>query len=169
VWIHSALGHTDAMATKRSAGILLFRRIPSTAVLIGHPGGPYYRNRDEGVWSIPKGEYGPDEPAVVAARREFTEELGLPVPNVRLHGLGSVIQRGGKEVTIWAAEADLDVSDAVYGTFEMIWPPGSGRLREFEELDRAEWTDLALAERRLLPAQLPFLERLRTLLDGAAG
>lgn len=152
------------MVAKRSAGILLFRRTPEIEVLIGHPGGPYYRNRDEGVWSIPKGQYEPDETAVAAARREFTEELGLPVPDVELHDLGSVLQRGGKQVTIWAAEADLDVSGAVYGTFELQWPPGTGRLQEFEELDRAEWTALALAERRLMPAQVTFLERLRALI-----
>lgn len=133
-------------------------------MLIGHPGGPYYSNRDEGVWSIPKGQYEPDESALAAARREFTEELGLPVPDVELHDLGSVLQRGGKQVTIWTAEADLDVSGAVYGTFELQWPPTSGRMQVFEELDRAEWTNLALAERRLVPAQVAFLERLQALI-----
>lgn len=133
-------------------------------MLIGHPGSPYYSNHDEGVWSIPKGQYELDESALAAARREFTEELGLPVPDVELHDLGSVLQRGGKQVTIWAAEADLDVSVAVYGTFELQWPPRSGRMQVFEELDRAEWTNLALAERRLVPAQVTFLERLQALI-----
>ncbi len=95
--------------------------------------------RDSAAWSIPKGEYGPDETPLQAARREFTEELGLPVPDGELIELGTVTQSGGKQVTAWAAEADLDLDQVVLGTFELEWPRGSGRIQRFPELDRVAW------------------------------
>lgn len=148
------------MAAKRSAGILLFRRRPHLQVLIGHLGGPLWSRREIAAWSIPKGEYGPDETALDAARREFTEELGLPVPEAEFIELGVVRQSGGKQVTAWAAEADLDLDQVVLGTFEMEWPRGSGRLERFPELDRLAWCEPELARDRLITSQRQFLDRL---------
>lgn len=145
---------------KRSAGILLFRRHPEPQVLIGHLGGPLWSRRESAAWSIPKGEYGPDETALQAARREFTEELGLPVPDVELVELGTVTQGGGKQVTAWAAEADLDLDRVVLGTFELEWPPRSGRIQQFPELDRVAWCSLDQARDRLIVSQRQFLDRL---------
>jgi predicted NUDIX family NTP pyrophosphohydrolase len=151
------------MATKRSAAILLFRRRPELQVLIGHLGGPFWSRREEAAWSIPKGEYGPDEAALDAARREFTEELGLPVPEVALLELGTAAQSGGKQVTAWAGEADLDLEQVVLGTFELEWPPKSGLLKQFPELDRVRWCELELARQRLVAGQRVFLDRLLEL------
>jgi predicted NUDIX family NTP pyrophosphohydrolase len=148
------------MAAKRSAGILLFRRQPDLQVLIGHLGGPLWSRRDTAAWSIPKGEYGPEETALDAARREFTEELGLPVPASELIDLGTVRQSGGKQVSAWAAEADLDLDRVVLGTFELEWPPGSGRLQRYPELDRVAWCEPEQARDRLIAAQREFLDRL---------
>ncbi len=148
------------MATRCSAGILLYRRQPRLQVLIGHLGGPLWSRRDAAAWSIPKGEYGPDETPLDAARREFTEELGLPVPEAELTELGTVTQRGGKQVTVWAAEADLDVEQVVPGTFSLVWPPRSGRIQLFPELDRVAWCEPEVARPRLIAAQREFLDRL---------
>jgi predicted NUDIX family NTP pyrophosphohydrolase len=148
------------MAAKRSAGILLFRRQPNLQVLIGHLGGPLWSRRETAAWSIPKGEYGPDETALDAARREFTEELGLPVPAAEFLDLGSVRQSGGKQVTVWAAEADLDLDRVVLGVFELEWPPGSGRIQRYPELDRLAWCDPEQARDRLIAAQRAFVDRL---------
>lgn len=149
------------MAGKRSAGILLFRRdTAAVEVLIGHMGGPYWQRRDDGGWSIPKGEYAEDEEPLAAARREFTEELGLPVPDGPAIPLGEVVQPRGKVVTIWAVEGDLDPTAVVPGTFQMQWPPRSGRLAEFPEMDRVGWFDLETAGQKLVSGQCPFLDRL---------
>jgi len=155
------------MAATRSAGLLLFRRQPQLQVLIGHLGGPMWSRRDEAAWSIPKGEYGPEETPLQAARREFTEELGLPVPEAELTDLGTVRQSSGKQVSIWAAEADLDLDQVVLGTFEMEWPPGSGRMQRFPELDRLAWCTPDEARPRLITAQRAFLARLAEHLDAA--
>jgi predicted NUDIX family NTP pyrophosphohydrolase len=155
------------MAGKRSAGILVFRRADEE-VLLGHMGGPLWARRDAAAWSIPKGEYEPDEPAQDAARREFTEELGLPVPPGSLIDLGSARQSSGKEVTIWAVEGDLDPAEIMPGTFEMEWPRGSGRRREFPEIDRVQWFDLNTARQKVVRGQLAFLDRLQALLSGTA-
>jgi predicted NUDIX family NTP pyrophosphohydrolase len=148
------------MAAKRSAGILLFRRQPDLQVLIGHLGGPLWSRRDTAAWSIPKGEYGPDETPLDAARREFTEELGLPVPATDLLELGVVRQSGGKQVTAFAAEGDLDLDRVVLGTFELEWPPGSGKIQRYPELDRLAWFAPEQARDRLIAAQREFLDRL---------
>lgn len=149
---------------RRSAGLLLWRRGPAgVEVLLGHPGGPLFTRRDDGVWSIPKGEYLDDEQPLAAAYREFTEETGVapadgdPVP------LGEVRLRSGKLVTAWALEGDLDVTAVVSNTFTMQWPPRSGRFAPFPELDRAQWFDLATAHRKISPGQLPLLDRLAAL------
>ncbi|MEU5341623.1 NUDIX domain-containing protein [Streptomyces sp. NPDC020766] len=147
--------------TKRSAGLLLFRRADhGVEVLLGHMGGPFFARRDAGAWTVPKGEYEPDEPAWDAARREFQEELGLPPPEGHPIPLGEVTQTNGKVVTVWAVEADLDVTTTVPGTFTMEWPRGSGRVQEFPELDRVEWLDLDRARTLLVKAQTTFLDRL---------
>ena len=149
------------MASKRSAGILLFRRTNGQVeVLIAHMGGPLWARKDEAAWSVPKGEYEPDEPAEAAARREFQEELGLPVPDGTWIDLGEVKQSNGKIVTVWALEGDLDTTQVVPGMFTMEWPKGSGVVREFPEVDRAAWFDLATARDKLVKAQRDFLDRL---------
>ncbi|MEU6485792.1 NUDIX domain-containing protein [Streptomyces sp. NPDC046887] len=156
------------MTAKRSAGLLLFRTPPGGGlqVLIAHMGGPFWASRDEGAWSVPKGEYEEDEPPEDAARREFTEELGLPVPAGETVPLGSVRQSGGKVVTVWALEGDLDPAEVVPGVFTMEWPRGSGTQREFPEVDRVAWCTPEEAELRLVSAQRVFVERLREHLDG---
>ncbi|WP_055617063.1 NUDIX domain-containing protein [Streptomyces phaeochromogenes] len=146
---------------KRSAGLLLFRRTDQgIEVLLGYMGGPFFARRDAGAWTVPKGEYEPDEAAWDAARREFQEELGLPPPDGDPIPLGEVTQTNRKVVTVWAIEADLDVTMMVPGTFTMEWPRGSGRVQEFPELDRAEWLDLDRARALLVKAQTTFLDRL---------
>ncbi|MET8977326.1 NUDIX domain-containing protein [Streptomyces sp. NPDC004539] len=146
---------------KRSAGLLLFRRREGrTEVLLGHMGGPLFARKDAGAWSVPKGEYGPEEPAWEAARREFREELGLEPPDGEAIPLGEVTQAGGKVVTVWAVEADLDPAAVVPGTFRMEWPRGSGRVQEFPELDRVAWFDLPEARALVVAAQSAFMDRL---------
>ncbi|KPI08713.1 NUDIX hydrolase [Actinobacteria bacterium OK074] len=149
------------MTRRRSAGLLLFRRgAGGVEVLLGHMGGPFFARRDAGAWSIPKGEYEPDEPAWDAAHREFREELGLAPPDGEAVPLGEVRQPGGKTVTAWAIEADLDPAAVVPGTFTLEWPPHSGRVQEFPELDRVAWFGLAGAREVIVPAQATFLDRL---------
>lgn len=149
------------MPTRRSAGLLVFRqRGRGLEVLLAHPGGPFWARRDHGAWSLPKGEYLPGEEPVAAARREFLEELGLPAPTGRLLPLGEVRQPGGKVVSAWAVEGDLDPDAIVPGTFELEWPRGSGSTRAFPEVDRVAWFPLAEARERILPGQRELLERL---------
>jgi predicted NUDIX family NTP pyrophosphohydrolase len=149
------------VASKRSAGILLFRRTGGgLEVLLGHMGGPLWARRDEAAWSLPKGEYLTDEEPLVAARREFAEELGIAVPDVELVELGEVRQPSGKLVTVWAGECDLDLAGFAPGTFEMEWPRGSGRAQSFPEIDRVVWFDLAGARTALVAGQRVFLDRL---------
>ena len=149
---------------QRSAGLLLYRvGGDPIEVLIAHPGGPFWARKDDGAWSIPKGEYGPGEDPWSAARREFTEELGVPPPDGPRIDLGTVRQRSGKEVTAFAVRGDLDVagfSAARSNTFELEWPPHSGTLREFPEIDRVGWFAVTPARTKLLAAQRPFLDRL---------
>jgi predicted NUDIX family NTP pyrophosphohydrolase len=156
------------VAGKRSAGILLFRRAGTRVeVLLGHMGGPFWSGRDAGAWSVPKGEYEPDENPTSAARREFEEELGLPVPAADLIALGEVRQSGGKVVTVWAAESDLDPTEVVPGTFTMEWPRSSGRFQEFPEVDRVAWLGLEQAREKIVVGQRAFLDRLADrLADG---
>ncbi|MFD9394348.1 NUDIX domain-containing protein [Streptomyces sp. NPDC060000] len=148
-------------AKKRSAGLLLFRHTDGgLEVLLGHMGGPYFARKDAGAWTVPKGEYEPDEPAWDAARREFREELGLPPPDGEAIGLGEVRQTNGKIVTVWAIEAGLDPAAVDPGTFTMEWPPRSGRIQEFPELDRVAWFGLDRAREVIVTAQAAFLDRL---------
>jgi predicted NUDIX family NTP pyrophosphohydrolase len=149
------------MPGKRSAGILLFRRVDGhVQVLLGHMGGPLWARRDAGGWTIPKGEYQPDEEPLDAARREFAEELGLPAPAADLIELGSIRQSGGKVVTAWAGEGDVDPAEIVPGTFDLEWPKGSGQIQQFPELDRVAWFGVPEAAQKLVAAQREFLDRL---------
>jgi predicted NUDIX family NTP pyrophosphohydrolase len=145
----------------RSAGILLYRRgAAGLEVLLVHPGGPFWASKDHGAWSIPKGEHGDDEDAQACALREFEEELGSPPAAGTLDDLGSVRQRAGKFVQAWALEGDLDAGAVRSNTFTMEWPPRSGRMQEFPEIDRAAWFEIHEAQVRINPAQAAFLDRL---------
>lgn len=147
----------------RSAGLLLHRRGPEgVEVLIAHMGGPFWARKDEGAWSIPKGEYADGEEPLAAALREFAEELGRPAPEGPTIALGEFRQAGGKRVTVFAREGDLDASDVHGDTFEMEWPPRSGRRQSFPEIDRAEWVPLDRARTRLVTGQIPALDALLT-------
>jgi predicted NUDIX family NTP pyrophosphohydrolase len=146
---------------KRSAGILLYRIAGGAPeVLLVHPGGPYWARKDAGAWSIPKGEYEDGEDPQACALREFEEELGVELPPGQLAELGSVKQKGGKVVTAWATEGDLDAGAVSSNTFTMEWPPRSGRTEEFPEIDRAGWFEIGTAREKLVAAQTEFLDRL---------
>ena len=148
---------------RESAGILLYRHDKDgLQVLLAHPGGPFWRNRDDGAWMLPKGEVAGDEDPEATARREFAEELG-PLPAGALQPLGHLRQRGGKWVEGFVLEGDFDVAALRSNTFELEWPPRSGLLATFPEIDRAEWFPLALARQKILPSQLPLLDRLEAL------
>lgn len=149
------------MATSRSSGLLVHRRgRDDLELLLGHMGGPFWARRDDGAWSIPKGALEPGETDLAAARREFAEELGLPAPAGVWLDLGEARQPGGKTVTIWAVEGDVDPGAVVPGTFEMEWPRGSGRVQQFPEIDRVQWFDAATAMGKLVVGQRVFVERL---------
>ena len=147
---------------KRSAGIVLYRRTADGAVevLLGHMGGPFWARKDAGAWTIPKGEVGPGEEPIAVARREFEEELGVAVPTGDLVDLGEVRQAGGKVVRAWAVEGDLDADDIVSNTFELEWPPRSGRFQAFPEIDRAAWMSVESARAAIIEAQRLLLDRL---------
>jgi predicted NUDIX family NTP pyrophosphohydrolase len=171
--------YDPAMVLRQSAGILLFRRGDDRAaepeLLLGHPGGPFFARRDEGHWTIPKGEPdGVDGDLLAVARREFTEETGLVPPASQPDGtppvsLGTIVQKGGKVVHAWAIEGDLDPADAQSNEFEMEWPPRSGRHQTFPELDRVAWFRPDEARRRLKPTQIPFVDRLIEMLAAGEG
>jgi predicted NUDIX family NTP pyrophosphohydrolase len=165
------------MAVRQSAGILLFRRLrrdqdPSgVEVLLAHPGGPFFTRRDEGHWTIPKGEPDDGEDDLLAVgRREFAEEVGVEPPigsdGTQTIELGTIVQKGGKVVHAWAIEGDLDPGSAVSNTFEMEWPPRSGRRQVFPEIDRVAWFEPDEARRRLKPTQVPFVDRLVEAVGG---
>ena len=158
-----------------SAGIVLFRRSSGgegggpdggqVEVLLGHMGGPLWRRRDVGAWSIPKGGYEPEEDAFEAARREYVEEVGHPLPDGPFLPLGDVVHANNKLVSAWAVEGDLDPAEAVSNTFEVEWPPRSGRMQTFPEFDRVAWFDLDDARARIVAAQAAFMDRLGACLD----
>ncbi len=160
------------MAAKRSAGILLYRTNGAAPqVLLVHPGGPYWAKRDEGAWTIPKGEYEEGELARDCALRELGEELGSPplLDPEALIDLGSVRQKAGKVVDAWAAEADFDPARLRSNTFELEWPPRSGKVQDFPEVDRAEWFEPEQAREKILSAQAELIDRLLEHLSGAEG
>jgi predicted NUDIX family NTP pyrophosphohydrolase len=156
------------VAAKTSAGILLYRLSPGPGceVLLGHMGGPFWARKDDGAWSIPKGEHGPEEEPFDVARREFEEELGAPVPATDFLPLGQLRLAGGKVLTVWAAAGDFDAAAARSNTFTIEWPPRSGRLQEFPEIDRSAWFPVAEARAKLVKGQGPFLDRLLDQLPG---
>jgi predicted NUDIX family NTP pyrophosphohydrolase len=147
---------------RRSAGILLYRLAPGgdVEVLLGHMGGPFWAKKDAGAWSIPKGEYTDDEVPFDVAQREFEEELGSPVPATDFIELGDLRMSGGKVLIVWAAEGDFDADKSVSNTFEIEWPPRSGRMQEFPEIDRSAWLPVPDAREALVKGQVPFLDRL---------
>jgi predicted NUDIX family NTP pyrophosphohydrolase len=136
-------------------------------LLLVHPGGPFWAKKDAGAWSIPKGEYDADEDPLTAARREFAEELGV-VPHGECRPLGDIRQRSGKTVTAFALEGDLDVAAITPGTFEMEWPPKSGRMQKFPEVDRAAWFPVEEARVKILSAQAELIDRLTAIVAAKA-
>jgi len=147
---------------KPSAGILVFKTSQSgnLVVLLTHPGGPFYVRKDQGVWSVPKGEYVPDEQPFEAAKREFNEEIGQAAPEGTYIDLGQFKRSDGKLISAWAVAGDIDVSKLVSNTFDLEWPPDSGQKQAFPEVDRAEWFSLSEAASKLSNGQSIFLERL---------
>lgn len=156
------MGHAGRVVVARSAGLLLCRPgADGVQVLLAHMGGPFWAHKDERAWTIPKGEYGADEAARAAACREFTEEMGSAPPDpADWRDLGEVRQSNGKVVTVWGVVGDFDVSSQRSNTFEMEWPPRSGRTQAFPEVDRAEWFGPAEARRKAIAAQAEFVDRL---------
>jgi len=155
---------------RTSSGILLWRRNDGRLeVLLAHQGGPFWAKKDLGHWTIPKGEVEPGEELEAVARREFAEETGHDAPDRPLIALGEITQKSGKLVLGWAVEGDLDPSTAVSNTYEIEWPPRSGVIQAFPEIDRVEWFDLDEARRRLKAAQVPFLDRLQAALAVGPG
>lgn len=146
---------------KQSAGLLLYRQKNGRVeVLIAHPGGPFFAKKDNGFWSIPKGLYEDDEDPFVAAKREFEEEIGWPAPTGKYFELGEIKRKDGKTIKAWAVEGQVDETEVKSNTFEMEWPPKSGKVQEFPEIDRAKWFDLPTASPKLQLIQTEFLERL---------
>ena len=138
-------------------------------VLIAHPGGPFWAGKDEGAWSVPKGEYDPGDSPLSAAYREFREETGFDAPTGPAISLGELKQPGGKRVRVWALEGDLEVAHATSNTFDLEWPPRSGNVRAFPEVDRIEWAGVSEARTKLLKGQVPFVDRLMDTLAAAGG
>ncbi len=149
---------------KRSAGLLMYRTTGAElAVLLVHPGGPFWAKKDLGAWSVPKGEYADGEDPLAVAQREFAEETGAR-PQGEFHPLGEVVQAGGKRVVAWAVAGDFDPVALVSNSFQLEWPPRSGRRAQFPEVDRAEWFSPAVAREKILAGQRVFIDRLERLL-----
>ena len=150
---------------KQSAGLLMYRHTAGGAlqVLLAHPGGPFWRGKDEGAWTLPKGEYGESEEALAAAQREFGEETGCAVTPPFI-SLGEVVQKSGKRITAWAFAGDCEPAGLRCNSFEMEWPPRSGRWQSYPEIDRVDWLEPGEARRKINPAQRPLLDRLEQAL-----
>ena len=148
---------------KQSAGILLYRKAAhGLQVFLVHPGGPFFKNKDEGSWSVPKGEYLPDEDPLMAAKREFQEETGHEITGDFI-ALNAIKQKGGKTVLAWALEGNIDQGNIKSNTFEIEWPPRSGKKQTFDEIDRAEWFDMAIAKIKINPAQAALIDELAAI------
>jgi predicted NUDIX family NTP pyrophosphohydrolase len=145
-----------------SAGILLFKRVPQLQVLLVHPGGPFWQRKDEGAWTIPKGEVNEGEALLETAIREFAEETGTSLQGEFIE-LGYIVQKGGKQVHAWACESDLDTSAIVSNTFELEWPPRSGKMKSFPEVDKAEWFDIDVALVKINDKQQELIVRLQSM------
>lgn len=157
---------------KKSAGLMLYREASNGVgieVLLVHPGGPFWRKKDEGAWTIPKGEFDDSEEPLAAAKREFKEELGSPAPEGEYLSLGSIKQKGGKTVHAWAVKGDFDPGKLESETFTVEWPPYSKRMQEFPEVDRAEWFTPEVAKEKILAAQMPLINGLLGILQRVAG
>jgi predicted NUDIX family NTP pyrophosphohydrolase len=149
---------------KQSAGILLYRKTDDTLqVFLVHPGGPFFKNKDEGCWTIPKGEFLDDEEPLAAAKREFQEETGQAVDGEFI-SLGSIKQKSGKTVHAWAIEGDIDHETIVSNVFDLEWPPRSGKTIAIPEVDRADWFTITIAKQKINPAQVALIERLSSIL-----
>jgi predicted NUDIX family NTP pyrophosphohydrolase len=149
---------------KKSAGLLMFRRVSGDVeVFLVHPGGPFWARKDEGAWSIPKGEYAPGEDPLETAKREFQEETGFQASGEFIP-LTSLKQPSGKVISAWALEGDCDAASIRSNTFSMEWPPRSGKQQEFPEVDRAGWFTIPAAKEKILKGQAPFLEELKEIL-----
>lgn len=155
---------------KRSAGLLMYRLSgpESFEVLLAHPGGPYWNKKDEGAWTLPKGEYAPPEEPLAAAAREFAEETGSE-PSPPFQPLGEIVQKGGKRILAWAFAGNFEPAQLRSNTFEMEWPPRSGRMQAFPEVDRVAWWAPDAARRMMNPAQAALIDRLEALLRQTAG
>jgi predicted NUDIX family NTP pyrophosphohydrolase len=159
----------SSRGSRRSAGLLLYRgRGEDLEVLLVHPGGPMWSSRDAGAWSVPKGEYLEGEDPLSAARREFEEELGTPLPEADAADLGEIRQKSGKRVRAWALAGDLDTTQIHSNTFMFQWPPRSGKMIEIPEVDRAEWFTLPTAREKINSGQVPLLDRLERLVGSTA-
>jgi predicted NUDIX family NTP pyrophosphohydrolase len=167
---HSANSGAESLQMpKKSAGILMYRRTrDGIEVLLVHPGGPFWSNRDLGAWSIPKGEYAESEDPEASARREFAEELGVE-PQGDLLLLGELRQKSGKLVTAFALEGNFDIATLRSNTFDIEWPPRSGHIRSFPEVDRADWFALPVAREKIIASQSPFLDGIENICSGSAG
>ena len=152
---------------KKSAGLLLYRQNEDSGIefLLVHPGGPFWRNKDEGAWTIPKGEFDDDEDPLEAAKREFKEETGVAPPRGQYISLKPIKQKNGKIVHAWAVEGDFDPAKLNSNTFETEWPPKSGRVQKFPEVDRAEWFDPEVAKRKMLFGQSALVDELARKLE----
>jgi predicted NUDIX family NTP pyrophosphohydrolase len=160
----------NAARSNVSAGILAYRRAKrGLEILLVHPGGPFWRNKDEGAWSIPKGEINATEDPEQAARREFAEELGATAMVGALDALGEIRQRGGKRVIAFCGEADFDPAKLSSNTFDIEWPPRSGRRQSFPEVDRAEWFNIEFARTKMLSGQIELLDRLLAIAGESVG
>lgn len=154
------------VAKIRSAGLLVYRSGEAgLEVLLGHMGGPLWARKDDGAWSIPKGEYQDEEDPLAAARREFEEEMGCPAPTGLAAPLGELKQRSGKLISVWCVRGDFDPAGLRSNSFTLEWPPKSGRYQEFPEIDRAEWFDVESARRKLVAGQVPFIDLLVALTE----
>jgi predicted NUDIX family NTP pyrophosphohydrolase len=155
---------------KRSAGILMYRRTGrGIELLLAHPGGPFWASKDQGAWSIPKGEYDDSEDALIAAKREFAEELGSALPSRPFLDLGAIKQPSRKLITAFAVEGDFDPATLVSNRFELEWPPKSGRKQSFAEIDSVEWFSAAEAREKIQPGQAEFIDRLLEYLGHSSG
>ena len=153
------------MAKKSSAGLLLYRRRGELEVFLVHPGGPFWAKKDAGAWSLPKGEFEEGEEPLQAAKREFAEETGFSVDG-EFGRLDPLRQRGGKIIYAWTIEGDCDAAQARSNLFSLEWPPKSGRMQQFPEIDRAQWFTIPEARKRIMAGQIEFLDQLAAKLDG---